>query len=381
MKAKSWAFLLCLILVGFMCRAEQSEYTSGDEYERLDESRTDYLQFYRLIGRSGCSDRGRDICTTADGGYAVCCSTYPFGSYATRLEKYFVSGEIDYAFEISGTGADIHFGLGELSNGHILAAGLTSSYGAGSDDALLTHYNGSFVQWNQVIGGSSGDVFYDIAILPGDASIAVGYTYSFGMGLRDAFVVKFLYDGSIDWVTVIGDGGSEQLEAVVSTTDGGYLAVGNTDSAGSGAEDILVLKLDAAGNMVFARTIGKAGRDEAYAVRETADGGYVIAGETESDGAGAYDGLVIKCDASNAIEWAYVVGGANEDGFSDILVHSSGEYIAVGYVYDLTPYDYLDGIISAFASDGTYLRSSVIQDYNNQFLDAVTEAPDGKLLL
>ena len=157
---------------------------------------------------------------------------------------------------------------------------------------------------------------------------------------------------------------------------------GNTTSYGAGGEDFLIMKLDGSGILLWTQTIGKSGDDDAYSIKETSDGGYVVCGETNSDGAGIRDGLILKFDSARVLQWAYLVGGAYDDGFRDIIVTTSGNYVAAGYVYDLeNEYSDLDGLISQFDGAGVYIGSSVIGGWEIQALYSIDEAEEGKLLV
>lgn len=78
--------------------------------------------------------------------------------------------------------------------------------------------------------------------------------------------------------------------------DGGYALAGRTDSFGVGSTDCWLVKTDSAGNMEWNRTYGGTEHDWAYSVVETVDGGYAIAGPTLSFGAGSYDCWLVKTE-------------------------------------------------------------------------------------
>ena len=77
--------------------------------------------------------------------------------------------------------------------------------------------------------------------------------------------------------------------------------MGLTDSFGAGDDDIFLIKTDANGNIQWAKTYGRTYSEWAYSVQQTSDGGYIVAGYTESFGAGGYDIFLIKTDANGNI--------------------------------------------------------------------------------
>jgi len=103
------------------------------------------------------------------------------------------------------------------------------------------------------------------------------------------------------WSQTYGGTSSDAAEALVQTSDGGYALAGYTTSFGAGGYDFWLVKTDASGNMEWNQTYGGAENEDAYALVETFDGGYAIAGETKSFGAGEYDFWLAKTDEHGVI--------------------------------------------------------------------------------
>ncbi|MCD4654132.1 hypothetical protein K8T06_09365 [bacterium] len=185
-------FVMVLSIICGTLASADSYYSSEESFSGVNESKAEYLEFLKLHGRTTCDDNGTAICVTQNGGFAACNLTRPSGDLTIRIERYFASGEIDYAFEIGDSGNDAMFDISELSDGKLLGAGLTQYQGSTGEDALLTQFLTSpFIMWNKIVGGSEDDVFYGLTVTPGDdASLAVGYTNSFGSGSKDAFLVR-----------------------------------------------------------------------------------------------------------------------------------------------------------------------------------------------
>ena len=95
------------------------------------------------------------------------------------------------------------------------------------------------------------------------------------------------YDGSnYDWAY-----------SIQQTKDGGYIVAGETNSFGAGDRDVYIIKLDENGNKVWEKTFGGSGDDYARSIQQTNDGGYIVVGGTNSFGAGGADVYVIKMDS------------------------------------------------------------------------------------
>ncbi|MDI6862989.1 MAG: hypothetical protein QMC97_06360 [Pseudothermotoga sp.] len=98
------------------------------------------------------------------------------------------------------------------------------------------------------------------------------------------------------WQKAFGGSEWDVAYSIRQTTDGGYIVAGYTESFGAGEEDVYVLKLDADGNKLWEKTFGEEYSDEAYSIQQTNDEGYIVAGYTESFGAGSRDVYVLKLD-------------------------------------------------------------------------------------
>ena len=105
------------------------------------------------------------------------------------------------------------------------------------------------------------------------------------------------------WARTYGGSDFDRAFFIQQTSDGGYVAAGYTASGGAGISDFWVLKLSLAGVIEWQHTYGGSGDDVAYAVQETSDGGYVVAGYTDSFGAGESDYWILKLTSEGDVEW------------------------------------------------------------------------------
>jgi len=135
---------------------------------------------------------------------------------------------------------------------------------------------------------------------------------------------------AIEWDKTYGGASADMAEAVKQTDDGGYLVAGATWSFGAGMADFWLVKTDTNGNMQWNKTYGGADWDWAESVQQTSDGGYVIAGGTKSFGGGDCDFWLVKIDADGNMQWNKPYGGAHWDMAYSVQQTSDGGYVIVG---------------------------------------------------
>jgi hypothetical protein len=127
-----------------------------------------------------------------------------------------------------------------------------------------------------------------------------GYTYPSSAGGLDIILIKTDANGNLIWAKTYGGTNDDMVFSVQQTSDGGYILAGGTSSFGAGG-DIFLIKTDANGNLIWAKTYGGMNSDYASSVQQTSDGGYIVAGYTSSFGAGWGDIFLIKTDASGIV--------------------------------------------------------------------------------
>jgi len=271
---------------------------------------------------------------TSDGGYILAGWTDSFGAgdWDIFLIKTDANGNIIWAKTYGGTYTDGAYSVQQISDGGYIVAGLTASFGTGYGDIFLikTDANGNII-WAKTYGGTGWDGAYSVQQTSDGGYIVAGWTTSFGAGGRDFFLIKTDANGNIIWAKTYGGTNDDNAYSVQQTSDGGYIVAGMTWSFGAGDWDIFLIKTDANGNIIWAKTYGGTDDEEAYSVQQTSDGGYIVAGWTTSFGAGGYDIFLIKTDASGNIIWAKTYGGTSYDNARSVQQTSDGGYIVAGY--------------------------------------------------
>jgi len=296
--------------------------------------------FCKAIGGKNY-DWGESLIQTSDGGYAIAGETYSFGAgnrdvYVVKLDA---NGNLQWTKTIGGPKDDWGESLIQTSDGGYAIAGKTESFGAGDRDFYVVKLdaNGN-LQWTKTIGGESDDWGLSL-IQTSDGGYAItGFTKSFGAGEADVYVVKLDANGNLQWTKTIGGPKGDEGRSLIQTADGGYAIAGYTISFGAGGADVYVVKLDTNGNLQWTKTIGGPKDDLGLSLIQTSDGGYAIAGSTNSFGAGDLDVYVVKLDANGNLQWTKTIGGPKREWGSSLTQTSDGGYAIAGRYFLIGDY-------------------------------------------
>jgi len=184
--------------------------------------------------------------------------------------------------------------------------------------------------WFKHYGGSSSDEAYSIQQTSDGGYIVSGYTYSYTYGGIDFAIYKLNSSGNKQWFKHYGGTGNDRGRSIQQTSDGGYVVAGHTESYTHGADDFAIYKLDSSGNKVWFKHYGGPSSDYGYSIQQTSDGGYVVAGTTHSYSYGNYDFAIYKLNSSGSKTWFKHYGGSNTDEAYSIQQTSDGGYIVGG---------------------------------------------------
>jgi hypothetical protein len=292
---------------------------------------TAQVTFQRTYGGAD-NDYGYSAQPTADGGYILVGHTLSFGAGSTDvyLVKTDAGGNPVWTRTFGGSDNDYGWSVRQAPDGGYVIAGITYSFGRLYGDVYMVKTNSAGeAQWTRTFGGSGSDHGYCAEPTADRGFIIVG-KYGRATGYDDVFLVKTDSLGEMRWARTYGGDSTDCGWAVQQTADGGYVIAGNTNSFGASGWDTYLLRTDASGETLWTRTFGGPGIEGGYSVRQTADGGYVVAGETESFGAGNRDVYVVKTDAGGNAIWTKTFGGAARDDGNSIQPTSDGGYVIAG---------------------------------------------------
>ncbi len=334
-------FVIVLWMVICLASANPDTTTSG-QLNTFPSAPIPEEEWNRTYGGSS-DDVGTYGQQTKDGGYIITGYTSSYGADAPFswlikvqhrgdlwLIKTDAKGHKEWDRTYGGLGKDLGFFVQQTKDeGYIIVGGKKSFWIVGNYDLWIikTDAKGN-VLWDRTFGGSGEDLGFSVQQTNDDGYIIAGYT-SFTNG-KKAWIIKIDSQGNKQLDMATGRADSEAA-SIGLTKDGGYIIAGYTPSSGSGKEDVWLIKTNSKLHWDWLKTFGGPSRDLGLSVQETEDGGYIIAGLTESFGAGKGDVWLIKTDPKGDKEWDRTFGGSNFDSGASVQQTRDGGYIITGY--------------------------------------------------
>lgn len=271
-------------------------------------------------------------------------------------------GEIDYVKTYGGSNLDDAVGVVPTADGGYVVGGTTKSTDGNISDKTETDSDfwifkvdaQGTVLWSKTYGGPSEEVATSLKPTQDGGYVMSGYSSGQGGdvsgngGFQDFWIVKLTSSGELQWERSFGFAGSDQALDVIQTSDGGYFASGFLDVTASGGQgnkgsnalhgvgEFWGVRMDASGNRLWWRYFGGSNNDRSYSVLETANGGFLMTGASEStdfdvaNPKGSYDFWAVQTDASGNLIWAKNFGGAEIDNGYATCATNDGNFIMVG---------------------------------------------------
>lgn len=187
------------------------------------------------------------------------------------------------------------------------------------DTLRLSHFGtDSLDKANQIIQTSDGGYFL------------AGYTSGLFSSYSNIFLVHSTNTGDIIWSKEIGGLGQERATGVIQVSSGDFVVCGRTNYNSHGLFDVLLVKINANGDTLWTKVIGGIEDEEANSIQNTSDGGFIIAGYTESYPVGTKNCYLVKTDENGDTTWTRSYGGVNDDYLHSVKQTSDGGYIMTG---------------------------------------------------
>lgn len=324
---------------------------------------------------------------TADGGYIVAGMAYSddgdldpdviHGANDAWVVKYDANGNMQWQNPLGGSSSDIAFDITQTADGGYIMCGATASnngdvsghHGAtgSSYDCWVVKLSGAgAIQWQKCLGGSTADIGYSIqqcvdgGYIIGGISNSINGDVTGNHGGVDYWVVKINGTGVLQWQKSLGGTGDDQAQAIQQTSDGGFVVAGRSgsndgDVSGNhgGLHDYWVVKLDNVGAISWQTCYGGTYDDQARSIQQTNDGGYILTGSSESNNGdvSAHHGVAASADC-----WVVKINDTGVLQWEKSLGGTNGDYGAS--VRQTTDGGYVVGA-STYSTDGDVTDHSV----------------------
>ncbi|MBM4448804.1 MAG: PKD domain-containing protein [Chloroflexi bacterium] len=318
---------------GYIVAGETGSYGAGiRDFYLVKTDASGNLEWQQTYGGSDV-DSARSVQQTADGGYIMAGITLSYGAgYADcYLVKTDASGNMEWQQTFGGSNNDYARAVQQTSDGGYIVAGETGSYGAGKSDFYLVKTDASGnLEWQRTYGGSADDYGYSAQQTSDGGYVMAGITISYADVNGDFYVVKTDASGNVEWEKTYGENNDNLGYSIQQTSDGGYIVAGQTANYSANWFGVYLVKTDAVGDMEWDSTFAGDDYDDAYSVQQTADGGYIVAGVTWSNSAGEGDCYLVKTDASGNMEWEKTIGDVGYEYAWAVKQTVDGGYIVAG---------------------------------------------------
>jgi hypothetical protein len=317
---------------GYIVTGTTESYGAGSEDVWLIKTDANGKELWSKTFGGSAGDVGYSVQQTSDGGYIITGDTASYGNAGhdnVWLIKTDANGKELWSKTFGGSYGDVGYSVQQISDGGYIITGV--SIASVGDDVLLikTDANGKEL-WSKTFGGSASDGGYSVQQTSDGGYIITGYTRSYGAGDIDVWLIKTDANGKELWSKTFGGSAGDVGYSVQQTSDGGCIITGYTQSYGAGGFDVWLIKTDANGKEFWNRTFGGSTDEVGYSVQQTSDGGYVITGWTGSYGTGVRYVWLIKTDANGKELWSAAIGGSKEDEGRSVQQTSDGGYIIAG---------------------------------------------------
>lgn len=239
------------------------------------------------------------------------------------------TGQILTELRFGGAKDDVFQAAVQTFDGRFLLAGSTASSGKGSDDAwlVLVDETGRKI-WETTFGTPGKDACQKMLLLADGSVLLAGIQN--GQKAGDVWLAK-VEGQQLVWEKNVGAGEFDKLTGLALAADGGFVFCGNTGKkAETGDGDVYLAKTDVSGNLLWKKWFGGGKWQEALDLIATRDGGFAIAGLTESKGPSGVDCWLIKTSRDGFRQWDKTFGGGDTDFPNTILQTADDGFLLAG---------------------------------------------------
>jgi hypothetical protein len=306
---------------------------SNDAYLVKTDSLGD-MSWYRLYGQSGYDD-AKSVHETSDGGYILAGRSTSLDMQHNDMYVIKTNGAGDtlWVRYYGGNDEDYAESAIQISDGGYIIAGSTRQTATTPFEIYIVKTNsiGDTI-WTRNYCHENGWKAYSVQQTSDHGFILAAHDAYYSGVEYNIYLVKVDSLGDSLWTRTYGGEDDDFVQAVLRTSDRGYILAGWTSSFGAGGSDVYIIKTDSLGNTMWDRTYGGTGGETAASIQEIPDRGYIIAGGTSSFGAENGDLYLVKIDAQGDTMWTMVYGGPDAEYGYSIDLTEDGGYIIAGAV-------------------------------------------------
>ncbi|MBU0507228.1 T9SS type A sorting domain-containing protein [bacterium] len=280
-----------------------------------------------------------------------------------------------------GDSSEVLRGILVLADGSLILVGRCDSWGAGEADywLLKTSASGDSL-WSRFFGGASGDYPSGVESCSDAGFLLYGNTNSFGVGAQDIWLIRTDANGDSLWTRTFGGSNPEQTRSAGQTTDGGIYVAGWTESYGAGTEDFWLVRMSANGDSLWSRTFGGASNERCFTSLIGTDGNFYMAGDARSFSAGDKDVWLVAASPDGDSLWSRVYGGEFDEECRSIQRAADGGFLLIGGK-NMDGADNWDVWVIRTDGSGNELWSRTYGGNANDFGGAAQILPDGGLVI
>jgi putative intracellular protease/amidase len=344
----------------------------------------DSVIWSKTYGGKG-ADGARAVCETPEGGFYITGYTFSHGTGDADLlvAKVNDKGNLVWARSYGGAGTEYGYGCKAVTDGCVIA-GYTTSFGKGSKDVLLLKFDSSGKEiWSKTFGGASWDVGMAVDGNSESGYVVCGFTHSFGAGEEDVYVIKTDADGNTIWAKTFGGERYEFGNSVHVTNDGGCLVGATTGTFGNGNADFYLIRIDADGSEIWTRSYGNKGRrgygfDWCNSMSLTGDGGSIAVGYTDSQD--IMDAHVVKFDDKGSDVWTRSFGNKPfYDYGHSVCEIKDGSYVICGVTKSIRGNN--DISLTKLSADGNVIWERALGSVGSDWGSSIKTTQDGHCIL
>lgn len=279
------------------------------------------------------------------------------------------------------------YGVSQTSDEGYIVTGYSESYSETEEpDAYtvrLDRYGNEL--WRKVVGEGGNDRGREIKQTDDGGYIMAGYTGSYAgddLGVLAVWLVKYDEEGNVEWSKAYGGEGDDRAFDVEVANDGGFLVAGYSDSFNDNDEhDFYLLKTDEDGNKEWSNVYGGPQESRAYSVYPTNDGGYIMTGRSESFGPEGDDNVfLVKTDEDGDMEWSRAYGGDEEDRSYSVIQTHDDDFVIAGRSESYSEVAY-DILVLRVQNDGTLDWSRTYGGLGEDIGRDVKQKENGELVI